>query len=265
MSLSNTMSYRQRLAILAGVTLTIIIGLLIMEPVPQDPDYHLFADTRAFFGIPNFNDVMSNAGFALVGALGMLAVWGSKRRQIFLEPVDSRPYVIFFVGVALVSLGSGYYHWEPTNERLLWDRVPMTFAFMAFASAFIADRIDANAGNGWVLPILLLVGVSSLFYWVYTEDLGRGDLRPYAFVQFSPVVALPFVLWLFPKHHYVPNRYIGWVVFWYGLSKVFEHFDGEIFDGLNRIVSGHSLKHLAAAVSVYVVLRMLTIRISRST
>ena len=52
-------------------------------------------------------------------------------------------------------------------------------------------------------------------------------------------------------------------MFWYGLAKVFEHFDGEIFDVLNQLVNDHSLKHLAAVVSIYVVLQMQRLKISR--
>ena len=252
-----SLSFRPRVAILLGILFAAVVGVLFLAPIPQDPDYHLFADTRRWFGIPNFNDVMSNCGFALIGSLGTAAVLGTKRQLIFKQPVDARPYVIFFVGVALVSLGSGYYHWQPSNERLLWDRLPMSIAFMAFTSAVIADRVHANSGNGWLLLVLIILGLISLTYWHYTEQLNRGDLRFYALVQFFPAVLLPFIFWLFPKHRYVPGRYISWVFFWYGLSKLLEFFDVEIFAIGGQMISGHTLKHLAAAVAPWVVLRML--------
>jgi len=258
------LTFRQRVAVLIGMLVVSLVGVLFVDPIPQDLAYHLFADGRSFLGIPNFNDVVSNAGFALVGALGILAVAGVKRRTIFVQREDARPYVIFFVGVALISLGSGYYHWAPSNERLLWDRLPMSVAFMAFASAIVADRIDAKAGNTWLLPILIALGLASLFYWDYTEQLGQGDLRFYAFVQFYPVVALPVILWLFRGYRYVTGRHIFWVFAWYGLSKVLEHFDKQVFEMLGYTISGHSLKHLAAAVSALVVLRMLSTRVSTS-
>lgn len=204
------LSFRQRLGILAGLSTLGLGGLLLLEPIPQDPAYHPFADDREFFGIPNFNDVFSNAGFALVGILGVGLVVGGVGRAVFVERADARPFLIFFVGVALVSLGSSYYHWVPSNERLLWDRLPMAVAFMAFASAIVADRIHANAGNGWLLVVLIVLGLSSLGYWDYTERLGRGDLRFYAFVQFFPVVLLPAVLWLFPGSRYLKARYLRW-------------------------------------------------------
>jgi hypothetical protein len=76
-------------------------------------------------------------------------------------------------------------------------------------------------------------------------------------VQFYPMLLLPFVLWLFPVYCYTTGRYIGWVIAWYALSKVMEHYDSEVFDLLGHTVSGHTLKHLAAAAGAFVVLRML--------
>ena len=251
------LSFWPRVAILLGLLCACVIGVLFVPPIPQDPNYHLFADTRQWFGVPNFNNVMSNSGFALVGILGTVTVAGAKRRLIFNQPIDARPYVILFVGVALVSFGSGYYHWDPTNESLLWDRLPMSIAFTAFTSAVIADRVHAKSGNGWLLLALVALGLASLIYWHHTEQLQRGDLRFYALVQFFPVVLLPFVFWLFPKHHYVPGRYIAWVVFWYGLSKLLELFDVEVFALCGQMISGHTLKHMAASLATLVILRML--------
>lgn len=200
---------------------------------------------------------MSNIGFVVLGSLGALAVVGWRRRGIFLMKTDALPYVVYFISVALVALGSAYYHWAPSNDRLLWDRLPMSIAFMAFVSAIVADRIDRKAGNIWLLPLLVALGLLSLVYWHWTEAMGHDDLRFYAFAQFYPIVMLPFVFWLFPKHHYTASSYIIWMITWYGLSKILEHFDKEVFDVLGNTISGHTLKHLAAAVAAFVVLRML--------
>ena len=164
------------------------------------------------------------------------------------------------MGVALVSVGSAYYHWAPSNDRLLWDRLPMAIAFMAFCSATIADRIDPKAGNLWLLPVLIGAGLVSLMYWSWTESLGRGDLRFYGFVQFYPLIAIPAVYLLFPEYRYLAGRYIAWVAAWYLISKLLEHFDSQVFSLLSYTVSGHTLKHLAAATATFVVLRMLLAR-----
>jgi hypothetical protein len=248
----------RRVAALTGLLVVGLAALLALDPIAQDPGYHVFADRRPLLGIPNFGDVVSNAGFAAVGMLGLLVVTGRWRRRI-AHASDGWPYAVFFVGVALVSLGSAYYHWAPSNDRLLWDRLPMSIAFMAFCAAIIADRIDRQAGN-WLMPILIGCGILSLLYWDWTEAQGRGDLRFYGFVQFFPLIAVPAVCWLFPEYRYVASRYVVWMIGWYGLSKLLEHFDGEIFDLLGHAVSGHTLKHLAAALATLVVLQMLLAR-----
>ena len=163
------LSFWPRVLILIGLLVAGLLGLLALDPIPQSPDYHRFADTRSLFGIPNFNDVASNAGFAVVGILGIVVVSGRRSRVVFAERSDAWPYLVFFIGVALVSAGSAYYHWPPSNGRLLWDRLPMSIAFMAFCSAIIADRIDAKAGNVWLLPVLIGLGLVSLVYWNWTE------------------------------------------------------------------------------------------------
>jgi hypothetical protein len=251
------LSFWERVWLLLGLLIVVVFIVGMLEPMPQDPNYHLFADSRTFFGISNFNDVVSNIGFAVVGVLGLMVVAGVRGRVIFAGSPDARPYLIFFVGIALISLGSAYYHLAPSNERLFWDRLPMSIGFMAITAAVVADRVDSRAGNGWLLLLLLVTGAASLIYWAWTESMGRGDLRFYAMVQFYPMVALPLIVGLFPQHRYTLGRYLAWSILWYGLSKVFEYFDHEVFGLLGYTVSGHTLKHLTAAVATFMVLQML--------
>ena len=258
MQTPRNLSFGRRVGILLALLLAGLAGLLFLDPIPQDPAYHLFADTRTFFGIPNFNDVASNSGFALAGMLGLIAVAGARRHVLFVRPADARPYLAFFAGVALVSLGSVWYHLAPSTERLLWDRLPMSIAFMSLAAAVVADRIHARAGNGWLLLVLVLFGLASLLYWHVTERLGRGDLRFYGFIQFYPLILFPLVAWLFPQHRYVSNRYLLLIFAWYALSKIMEFLDAQVFILLGYTFSGHTLKHLAAAASAFVVFMMLT-------
>ena len=245
--------------ILIGLLGAGLLVLFFIPPVPQDPAYHLFADVRSFFGITNFNNVASNAGFAIVGIIGVFVILGAKQKSLFRQRQDAWPYLIFFTGVALISVGSSYYHLEPSNERLLWDRLPMSVAFMAFCSAVIADRIQNRLGNTWLLALLVVLGMLSLVYWSVTESQGQGDLRFYGFVQFYPIILLPVVLWLFPDYRYTAGRFLAWVIAWYALSKVLEYYDKEVFDFFGHIISGHTLKHLAAGAGALVVLHMLSV------
>lgn len=251
------LKHGQRVWIMIGLVMIGFIGLLFLDPVPQDPIYHVFADNRKILGIPNFYDVVSNVFFALAGGLGGMALIRWSGRKDFMCGSEFWPYAVFFLSVGFVALGSAYYHLEPSNETLLWDRLPMSVAFMALTSAVVADRINGSAGNTWFLFLLVTLGLLSLVYWHWTESAGRGDLRFYGFLQFYPMVLLPIVLWLFPDHRFTPGRFLIWVIAWYSAAKALEHFDHEIFAATGNTVSGHTLKHLAAAIAAFVVLRML--------
>lgn len=251
-----THGYSAKVGILAGVAVLAVGITSFIPPISQPPAYHQFADQRALFGIPNFGDTASNIGFLIVGALGLAFVLGKRGQAMFDAPGERWPYLIFFVGVALVSVGSAYYHLNPTTETLLWDRLPMTVAFMALFAAFIMDRVHAGVGLVVMLPLLLAIGIGSVMYWHLSEAAGHGDLRPYGLVQFYPMLAIPLICMLFPGRH-TTGKHVFYMVVWYSLAKVSEHFDGEIFALLGNTVSGHTLKHLFAAVATYMVLAML--------
>ncbi len=251
------MARRGRLVMLAGVTLAAILGIMALPPIPQSQNYHNFADRRALLGIPNFLNVISNAAFVLAGTLGLLFLLrrrGSKHESPFVERGEQWPYAILFLGVALTGLGSAYYHLAPDNARLIWDRLPMTIAFTTILSAIIAERIGVKAGLLSLVP-LVAVGIGSVVYWHVTELGGLGDLRPYALVQFYPAVAIPLIMFLFPPTYTRSLDLLGAVVL-YALAKAFEALDRQVF-AVGHILSGHTLKHLAAAMATYLILRML--------
>jgi len=252
---ARALSHRSRVAIIVAVAVAVLAAAFLAPPIPQDPEYHNFADTRPFWGSANLANVVTNAPFLLVGALGLALLFepstGAETRRSALR----LPFLIYFTGVALVALGSAYYHEDPTNETLFWDRLPMTIAFMALFSAFIVDRIHKGSGPV-LLPLLIVTGIASVIYWSMTEAADRGDLRFYAFVQFFPLLAIPLICMLFGPRK-LDARYFVIMFCLYGLAKVFEHFDWEIFELLGGSVSGHSLKHLSAAAAAYAALPML--------
>jgi len=248
-------SNRNKLCIIIGLFAFFFLALLFIPPIPQWQGYHNFADARPWLGIPNFSNVMSNAGGIGVGLFCLVKIY---RGGLFDNSLDRLPYVIFFVSVTLVGLGSGYYHWAPSNGSLFWDRLPMTMAFMSFFAAVIADRIDKQVGIYFMLPILLIAGVFSLIYWHQTEAVGTGDLRFYGMVQFYPFVAIPVIMWLFRGYRYTESRQLLWVIGVYICAKLLEQFDTEVLNLLGGFVSGHSLKHLVAAVATLMILPMLT-------
>jgi hypothetical protein len=243
---------------IAAISLVCLAAALVLPALPQPTDYHDFADDRRLFGIANALDVASNAAFLLAGLAGLWITF--RPRTVFEARAERVPYAVFFTGVALTAAGSAYYHLAPDNERLFWDRLPMTIAFMALVAAQVGDRIDARAGRVLLVP-MLVVGWASVVYWRATERAGAGNVVPYGVLQaYTVVILLLIALWL-------PSRYTrGGDVFavfaCYVAAKIAETLDAPLYE-LGHVVSGHTLKHVAAAAGAFVVCRMLARRILR--
>ncbi len=226
-----------------------------LPPIAQDPAYHDFADRRTVFGVANFGNVASNVGFLIVGAMGLGLVLGGRGRARFALRGERWPYVVLFLAIAAVAVGSGFYHLQPSTESLFWDRLPMSVAFMALFSALVMDRVHATAGL-IMLPLAVGLGVASVLYWQVTEAAGRGDLRFYGLVQFYPILAIPLMCWLFRGRH-SRARHVVFLILWYVVAKACEHWDREIYDLLGNLISGHGLKHLFAALAAFMLVPML--------
>jgi hypothetical protein len=249
-----TRASRRALALVAFTALA-VAAALFLPALPQPLAYHDFADHREMLGVANFMDVASNAAFLLAGVAGLVVV--ARPRTCFEANAERWPYALFFVGMLLTSAGSAYYHLAPDNERLFWDRLPMTIAFMSLIAAQLVDRVHVRTGLALLLP-MLLVGVLSVLLWRATERAGSGNVLPYGILQGYSVAVL---LWLALAH---PSRYTHagslYVVFAaYLLAKLLEHFDGELL-ALGGVLSGHTAKHLAAAAAGLEVGRMLARR-----
>ncbi len=253
-------SRRAGITLLFLVTALVAAATLLLPPIPQPQSYHMFADRRSFLGIPNFGDVVSNLPFAAVGLCGLLFLLrpgSGQNSNHFINALERWPYFIIFAGLVLTAFGSSYYHLHPGNARLVWDRLPMTIVFMSLVSATVAERVSVRAGL-WLMPVLLLIGVGSVVQWYLTELRGAGDLRFYSAVQAYSVLFLLIALLLPPR--YTRGSDLAIVAGFYVLAKVLELLDKSIFELTGHFVSGHTLKHLAAAGAAYWILRMLTKR-----
>jgi len=236
-----------RLKIIVAIVVVAIIGVFSIDPIAQDPGYHHFADQRGLINVPNFFDVISNLAFVIVGVMGIRLI-GSGRATGGLPELQA-VYLTFFVGVFLTGFGSAYYHFHPDNQTLLWDRLPMTIAFMALFSAIVGETISPRIALKLFIP-LLAAGMASVVYWHVSELNGSDDLRPYVLVQFLPIVLIPLMLVLFTSR-LNGNKYIWGIIGAYAVSKLMEHFDAQIYSVLG-VVSGHSLKHLVAALATFI-------------
>jgi len=237
----------RRRCLVVPAAVAALLLLWFTEPLNQSQNYHLFADSRALLGVPNGLNVLSNLALVLVGTLGLAVL---ARRPSMRLPLAGF-YRVFLVGLVCVGAGSGWYHLDPANDSLYWDRLPMAACFASFAAIVIADRIGPAAGLrlfAWLLPLAL----GSVQYWLWLDDL-----RPYLLVQVGPLLLLPLVL--------LRSGPGGTLWFWlalvcYVLAKLLEMNDGLLFVLSQGWISGHSLKHLAAAFAAL----MLVIRLYRS-
>lgn len=225
-----------------------VVGPLVLlfsqPPIRQPQEYYNFADQRAFSGIPNFFDVTTNLAFLFVGIAGLR--FCLKNRWEGVRPA----WIALFVGLASVSLGSGYFHWNPGDDTLVWDRVSLTIGFMGLFVAILGEYVSIRLGKFLLVPALLL-GTTSVFYWHWF-----GDLRFYFWIQFMPLLAIPVVMVLF-RSGYSHQGFLIATVGCYVLAKITEIYDREIFIFTQRLFSGHSLKHLLAALGCFALVVML--------
>ena len=211
------------------------------------------ADDRAC--VPNFGDVISNAPFLLSGTLGLLLLRKTREDPAGRITLDweKQAFFVVFLFIFLTAIGSAYYHWEPSNATLFWDRLPMGVVFMALFAIVIGERLGMRLGGILLWP-LIFVGLGSVVFWHWTETRGSGDIRPYALVQFFPMLAMPFLL-LARKGPYSGDRFFIPILGFYLLAKILEATDREVFALTGKMVSGHTLKHVAAAVATYWIYR----------
>ncbi|WP_432472540.1 ceramidase domain-containing protein [Amphritea sp. HPY] len=237
--------------ILIALSAIAVSALLLMKgPIPQAIEYHNFSDTRTFLSIPNTLNVLSNLPLLFVGLAGVYSLVGLTKDKLKIHN-NRAAYYALFGGAVLVSIGSGYYHLWPDNQTLVWDRLPMTITFMAFYSIVISEFASEKLGSKLLIP-LLFAGILSVLYWWLSEEMGSGDLRFYAVVQFFPIITAPIFL-VFFKSGYNLTGYYWLLLFAFVSAKLFEHFDSQVYASLS-FISGHSLKHIMSAVGLYFLL-----------
>ena len=241
-----SLSFGTRVAIVAGAGALGLGIAALAPPEHQLQAYHDFAPS----GPGNMGIVLSNLAFLVVGLWGLRLLYGGPLgRALFATPGEAWPYATFFAGAVLVTFGSGYYHLDPDDGTLVWDRLAMTVIFMGLFATFIADRIHGRAGVAVMLPALLALGAVSIAYWDVT-----GDLRAYRVVQFLPMVLIPLICLLFPGR-LTRFKYAAWMGFWYALATIVELFDRTVYTVLS--IGGHTIKHLLAAIAAAAVIAML--------
>jgi hypothetical protein len=246
-----TASARQTGAILAMAFAAVMLPWLVaaaLPPLAQPQDYHDFADQRVLLGVPHALNVLSNLPFLVVGVLGL---WAFHRGMLSstIARAARAPWFVMFVGVALTAFGSAYYHLDPTDATLVWDRLPMALGFAGLVAGTLADRVPRFARP--VLVALVATGVGVVVYWA-----GSGNLKPYLAMQLG-FVAVALLVTAMVRSPYTLSGWLYGAVALYAAAIVSERLDRMIDTWLGGIVSGHTLKHLFAAAAIYVLYRML--------
>ena len=187
-------------------------------------------------------DVVSNAAFLVSGLLGL---WFVLRAGKTLDSGTRWAFSILFLGLVLTSAGSAYYHLDPDNQRLVFDRLPMIIAMAGCVGAVVADRF--GGASAWTITALLAIGLWTVLQWSVSEELGQGDLRWYALYQGLIILVGSLLLLLFPSRNGATQAFVI-AVAGNVAAKIFELLDKPIF-AVGGIVSGHTLKHLSAGLA----------------
>jgi hypothetical protein len=223
------------------------IAAAVLPALPQWQSYHDFADQRLLFGVPHALNVLSNLPFLAIGALGL--VWTGRHRE---RRPAALPYTLFFVGATLTAFGSGWYHADPRDATLVWDRLPMALAFAGLLAGTLADRAPSRATPYAVGCAAVGVGTVLAWHW-------SGDLVAYLAMQAGFVATALYATARVPSP-FTRARWLYGATALYGVALVCERFDGAIDGALGGTLSGHTLKHLFAAAALAVILVMVRSR-----
>ena len=230
---------------LAGAVLALLAVAIVAPAVAQSAQHHHFADTRAWAWLPFASDVLSNLPFLLWGVLGLGML--ARQRHGAVRRVDAASHALmglFFAGLVVTAFISAFYHWQPDDAGLVFDRLGMVVAFAGLMGLAAAGRVSARAGGLLALAGLLL-GPVSIRVWATS-----GNVLPWAVLQFGGMLLVLCLAWLQPLPGAPAIRW-GWVIVIYALAKGFEMADEAVFAATAQLVSGHSLKHVVASFAAW--------------
>jgi len=240
-------AHRVRWALAAGAA-SLALAAWLLPPVAQSESYHAFADQRAWGALPHAADVLSNAGFLLAALAGAWAL--ARSRAIPLDCTTRALATLFFAGLACAGVVSAWYHWAPHDATLLWDRLGMVPAFAGLLGLAVQTRVDGRCA--WAVALgVLAAGPWTLAVWAAT-----GNALPWALLQGGGMLAVLGLACMAPRTEALALR-LGAVIAFYAMAKLLEWGDAAVFAATQGAVSGHSLKHLAAACAALPVMAAL--------
>jgi hypothetical protein len=149
-------------------------------------------------------------------------------------------YALFIVSLLLTAFGSAFYHVEPNDARLVWDRLPIALACAGLLTGVRAESRNRH-DEAFETFALALAAAASVYWWNIT-----ADLRPYLLLQALPLLLIPLWQWIY---HLPRERRLafGLAIGLYVLAKIAELGDHAIYEATG-FVSGHTMKHLLASL-----------------
>jgi hypothetical protein len=239
---------KNQLIFIISAVLTMLL-IYCLSPITQSIQYHQFADQRYVSNLPHIGDFISNFAFVIAGIALLIYIKKLKKENYGYCGLYFSQKVSFYslaISSILLGLGSGYYHYAPDNATLAWDRAAMVLGFaVIYYDSLVRYQIISTEHVCTRLFIIMLLFVSTVVYWSMI-----GGLEPYVFVQFFTMFVLVVLALCNYKH--TPSKHLFLMFTWYLVAKICETFDKQIFIITNYVISGHTLKHLAYAIALYV-------------
>lgn len=232
------------LLLLAGV----LCVLAVAGPhITQYEHYHAFADQRTMLGIPCALDVLSNVPFALMGLIGLVVL----RRSVlgYEASVFKNMSSLFFYGLIITSVCSSAYHLHAENHSLWLDRMGMSVAFAGILGMAVCNRVSERAAQVTAYTVLIAAPMC-LWNWQAT-----GNLLPWSVLQGGGMLIVLTLACLAPVDGQKRMPLVA-VIVWYVVAKLLELGDAQVYAWSGELVSGHSLKHVAAAMAAWPVIAM---------
>lgn len=204
-----------------------------MNKITLPKGYHNFADKRTLVGFPNAMNVLSNL-FIIIPVIYLLKH----------KTENNTNNNLLIIHITLLSLASAYYHYNPTDKSIFWD-----ILMIATLSIIVLNII-----NEYKCGILFyILGILSVVYWKQT-----GDIRIYLLI----LIGVPIIFFL--KYYdneeeddkgVKKNLYI--ILFFTVLYRFVEYYDHQIYGLTNNMISGHTLKHIFAGLSILYIVKLL--------
>lgn len=234
---------------LTGLIILLLLAIFLPS-IAQDQNYHNFADQRTLFGVKNALDTLSNLAFIIVGLFGLVNFYNNQ--YIKISNSFSVLLTLFFISIILTGVASFYYHLNPNDFTLVFDRLALTLVFTFILAMLASIRISTRSGFHTLAELIILAPLSVLL-WNY-----NGNLTPYAVLQFGGIEIIVLTLLLTKAQKQSPC--FTSLIILYALAKVAEFYDIEIFNLSQNLISGHTLKHLIGALAVLIFISPLKIK-----